>query len=181
MIQRRFLAGNLGKFCAWLLINSCFKRARKSRLFTDYMYKPRTSGSSRCNSPSTAPHIRSPGHRPHTHTPSSPHSAHSTYTSICLTALTLAHLGLNGSQRAEICCACMPCTNHFMLVLSQHHRAHPGRGVYTLTVLCILVPTFLHIFACSTSHHLKCLCSRVFFSMCSSPFLFFFPLTSKLF
>lgn len=38
--------------------------SKKSLFFTDYMNEPRASRRSRCNSSSTAPHIRSP--RPHT-------------------------------------------------------------------------------------------------------------------
>ena len=45
------------------------QEARKSPFFTDYMNEPRASRRSRCTSPGTALHIRSPRPRPHTHTP----------------------------------------------------------------------------------------------------------------
>lgn len=151
--------------------------SKKSLFFTDYMNEPRASRRSRCNSSSTAPHIRSP--RPHTpssfpypgHPPTHPHS---------LTFLpSHLHTWAFSTARAQKFAVCMPCT-FSVLVLSQRPCARPRRSVCTLTVLCILVHTFLYIFACSVSP-----LPNVFAVVFSFPLLFllpfFFPLTRELF
>lgn len=172
MIQRRVLAGNLGKFYAWLLINSCFRRARKSRFFTDYMYKPRTSRSSRCNSPSTAPQSAAPG-TGHTLTP--PH-LHTQLTPLTHPLASLpSHLHTwacmaAGEQESAVLACPAPTTS---CLCSHSTTVHTQGGACARSQSCAsscpLSCTFL---LAQRPHHLKCLCSRVFFSMCSSSFLF---------